>query len=260
MKPALPSADQIWEFSGGEFVSVTGLPLTDRGFRYGLHSFETLRVRKGRAEFADEHLALLKLSPWAGGFSEWDRVREWLARDLATEGVLRLYLTAGDGGLTAAVGASRLFAWFEARDFSAPPETISVGLAGDPVGPQPGAGKTGNYYPNLAALDQARARGFGEALVFDGLDQLVGAGLANVFYRRGGHWFTPPGFRAGVVRQWVLSQLPVTIAPITRAEIAEIDAAFLTSSGIGVLPIDRIEDRRLEIAAEAVTVRAVFNR
>jgi len=241
-------------------AATDGIPITDRGFRYGLHSFETLRVRNGFAEFADEHRELLRQSPWSDGFAEWEKIREWLHQRFSADGMLRLYLTAGDGALTTATSESRFYAWFEPRDFSALPEKVSVAIAPDPAWPQPGSGKTGNYYGNLAALDAARARGFGEAWLFDRNDELVGACLANVFFRRRGKWFTPPGFRAGVIRQWVLSRMPVQIAPLARPEVGEIEAAFLTSSGIGILLIDRIEDRPLEIDAEIAKLRAVLNR
>ncbi|MGH8046983.1 MAG: hypothetical protein ACREKL_07030, partial [Chthoniobacterales bacterium] len=56
------------------FIAGAGLPLTDRGFRYGMSVFETIAIRESAPLLLDAHLARLTESATAAGFnppSEW---------------------------------------------------------------------------------------------------------------------------------------------------------------------------------------------
>jgi len=57
------------------------------------------------------------------------------------------------------------------------------------------------------------------------------------------------------MRTWVMRQLPVEIRSLNRSEIPEIESAFLTSSGIGIRPIQLIEDRELALDASIPNIR-----
>ena len=51
---------KAWRWNGAAYEPCDSLPLTDRGFRYGMSVFESLRVNAdGVAEFFDKHLARL---------------------------------------------------------------------------------------------------------------------------------------------------------------------------------------------------------
>ena len=243
--PTATNNPGVWIYGARGLEPVTGIPITDRGFRYGLHSFETLRVRHGRAEFVTEHLELLHLSPWAQTLPIAE-LKDWLSRPFECEGFVRIFVTAGDGPANAAIGESRIYLWFEAREIDATDSAMTVALSPYPAPHHPGQGKSGNYAINLAALADAKARGFDEALLFNAADELVGAGMANVFYSLGGKWFTPLEGRRGVIRGWVMQQTEVMERTLLRSEIGEIESAFLTSSGIGIVPIQAIEGRRLK--------------
>lgn len=248
----------VWSHQAGGLEPVTGIPITDRGFRYGLHSFETLRVRNGRAEFVEAHLELLQLSPWAQKLPIAE-LSEWLNRPFACEGFVRLFVTAGDGPASPGIGESRIYVWFEARGIEVAPAAMTVALSAFLAPDQPGQGKTGNYAINLAALAEAKARGFDEAFLFNAADELVGACMANCFYVRGGKLFTPPTGRPGVVRSWVKAHMDVTERKLLRSEMADVEFAFLTSSGIGIASISAIEDRGLKVWPLLESLRSALN-
>ena len=44
-----------WLWNGNIFEPADSLPLSDRGFRYGMSLFESVRVRDGRADFWAQH-------------------------------------------------------------------------------------------------------------------------------------------------------------------------------------------------------------
>src|ERR1700761_2206014 len=48
-----------WHWTGTGYKACKTVPLTDRGFRYGMSVFESLRVNAGGPEFFDKHLVRL---------------------------------------------------------------------------------------------------------------------------------------------------------------------------------------------------------
>ena len=89
-----------WTLVGGAFREGACIPVTDRGFRYGMSVFETLAVRQGRILFLDQHLAALKIACAAAGFRA-DGTEALSALEGLADGMLRIYVTAGDGTATA---------------------------------------------------------------------------------------------------------------------------------------------------------------
>ena len=99
--------------------------MSDRGFRYGMSVFETLAVRSGRILFLEEHLAALSAACKAAGFQA-ELAPEINQLEDLPDGLLRIYVTAGDGSLVAAGSHHRIFVFFEPMGFPAA-EEISRG-------------------------------------------------------------------------------------------------------------------------------------
>ena len=55
-KPCPPGA---WRFQSGLWKPCAGVPIEDRGFRYGMSVFETVAIHRGRAVFLEAHLERL---------------------------------------------------------------------------------------------------------------------------------------------------------------------------------------------------------
>lgn len=239
-----------WLWSGRRFEPAAGLPFSDRGARYGMAVFETLRIRDGRPQLWEAHLERLGKAVTQCGFSiPADALHS--AADLfplqAREGVARLYVTAGDGAPADPATDCRVALLFEERRRILP-QSYSLALSPFPHIPPFGGLKTANYWTNAECLRQAQTAGANEALLFAPCGDLIGACMANVFLKTSGNWFTPAllcGARNGVVRAWTLERLDAKEARLKKADVLSAEAVFLTNSWIGVMPVGKIEKKDL---------------
>ena len=239
-----------WTLVEGRFREGADVPVSDRGFRYGMSAFETVAVRNGRMLFLEEHLLALSAACRAAGFkAEKVRATDELA-DLP-DGLLRIYVTAGDGALAGSVSHQRTFAYFEPAEFPSQKEItrgFRLNITRTPFVPVLDGWKTGNYWPNVRALSLARGNGFDETLIVNIERVVISAAMANVFFLREGILQTPVadiGARQGVVRQWITRMTPVRENQLSLEEISAAEECFLTNSRLGVMPVSHIEGRPL---------------
>lgn len=237
----MSTAAKGWLLEGGCWVTAASLPLTDRAVRYGMSVFETLGIRDGEPLFAADHLALLHDAARAFLLPEGAACPDMRLPSLHgnDNGVLRLYITAGDGSPAGAVTEPRVFALFEPQ--SAPrPETQTACLHPRPVAPFARGNKTGNYWLNCAAQSEAAREGFDHALLADHDGRLLSAAFGNLFFVMDGELCTPSlslAVRPGVVRAWVARRQPVSEMEFPAARLHEASELFLTNSRLGVMPL-----------------------
>lgn len=214
----------------GRFEAAPGIPLSDRGFRYGMSVFETIAIRAGRPLLLDLHLARLAESAAAAGLRPpaWEApARAALLAPPITEGAVRLYLTAGDDD----AGPGRAALLFEAMTL--PTELGAAHATLVPFTPATPFGKTGNYWPHFLA----RPADGTEAILHRPDGTLLGGAMANLVLVREGRLLTPAHpTRRGVVCDW-LEAVP---ASLTLADLASADEAFLTNSRVGLLALTAI--------------------
>jgi len=253
---------------GGGFIPLPGIPVDDRGWRYGMAFFESLAIRHGRVEFLETHLERLRQAAAGSGWrledGFFDGTREHLLTAFGPGPVFaRLYLSAGSGGPLAPVDRPRLFAFGEPREAAAPaPYRLVSGRT--PYQPLPGGFKTANYWANVRALAEARAAGADEALLFAPSGEPVSAAMANLFLLTGDELRTPPlssGARRGVIREWVMrsgARQPVSERPLSRDDLRTARAAFLTSSWAGIIPVAAIDGQPLAEPLWSEPIRTRF--
>ncbi len=98
--------------------------------------------------------------------------------------------------------------------------------------------KSCNYLENILAWEDAKSRGFDEAIRLNEKDEIVSACLANVFWKKNGEVFTPPletGCLDGTTRRYMLENQSVSETKASLTELFEADEIFLTSAGIGIV-------------------------
>ena len=240
-----------WHWTGSAFAPCDSLPLTDRGFRYGMSVFESLRVARGEAEFFDQHLARLVQACAEREFVVDENVLRSapaLFQNAAPDGFARIYVTAGDGPPTAPTPQPRVFIFIEERTAPGADDAWELTLHDETHHPLFGGLKTANYWFNVDALAQAKRRGFDEALLFNDRAELVSACCANVFLLHGDRLSTPArssGARAGVIREWVIARRKVEERRLRREDATSADEIFLTNSWLGVQPVATLEGRAL---------------
>ncbi len=233
---------RAWLLRDGAWRAGEGLPLTDRAARYGMAVFATIGVREGRLLFADEHRRLLGEA--AASLLGTNPDIPPVPLDADARGVLRLYVTAGDGAPATPVTQPRVFAMFEACGSDALPQSQTARLHAEPAAPFGHGAKTANYWMNCAAQAAAQADGFDHALLADHSGRLLSGAMGNVFLLLDGQLCTPAatlGVRPGVIRGWVMGRADVREVEFASDVVHRAEEVFLTNSRLGVMPL-RIGD------------------
>lgn len=228
-------------------------------FLYGRGVFTTLAVLARQPQLWDKHwLRVTRDAAVVGidltGFSERS-VYESLISAVAESSFAagRARLTFSDrsavdlwpGGGTGAAELSILTA-----QRGAPKPVFSLGISPYRINTtSPLAGvKSCNYLEHLMALEEARSRGFDEAIRLNERGEVTSACLANIFWRKGGRLFTPTlrtGCLAGTTREFILENLDCEEAMAEIDALVGADEIFLTSAGIGVVQAAEFDGRHL---------------
>jgi branched-subunit amino acid aminotransferase/4-amino-4-deoxychorismate lyase len=230
-------ATKGWLFEGGRWTDATSLPLTDRATRYGMAVFATIGVRDGTAQLLEKHTQLLSAS--AKNLLGVDFRFITPPLDSADRGMLRVYVTGGDGGPADPVREPRIFALFESLSDNLP-DFQTARLHADSVTPFAHGAKTGNYWAQCTAQAGVRAGGFDHALLRDAGGRLLSGAMGNVFFVHKGTLCTPSlslAVRPGVIRSWVMEQQPVQEVEFSADRLEEAAEIFLTNSRLGVMPL-----------------------
>lgn len=106
--------------------------------------------------------------------------------------------------------------------------------------------KTCNYLEPLVSLDEARDKGFAEAIRLNDMGHVTSACMANIFWRKGDELFTPSletGCLAGTTREFVMENFDVREVEADMSELASADAIFLTSAGLGIIAAEEFNGR-----------------
>ncbi len=104
--------------------------------------------------------------------------------------------------------------------------------------------KSCNYLENILSFDDAKAKGFDEAVQLNERGEIVSACLANIFWIKNERIFTPDletGCLKGTTRSLIVENFPVEETKRKLAGLNDAETVFLTSSGLGILKIAEIE-------------------
>ena len=245
-----------WCWDGRSLVShASGLPLSDRGFRYGQHLFESVAVREGKALLALEHLALLDDAARRNGFPFSGALSAALKRFVASvslvDGMLRIYLTAGEGAPGAPIRHAGCYLTWEPTHFPTATElaqgfrltVLQRPFLGDHWGE-----KSGNYAEHLKAIAEARANGADEGIVLDAKGYAISCAMGNLLVwrrtRKGIVLCTPPlarGARSGALLGWVKRNHGVLERDLRPADLGKAVAMAVTNSRLGIMPVSSLD-------------------
>lgn len=239
-----------------------GVPLSDRGFRYGQHLFESIAIRHGAPLLASEHLAQLAASAKDHGYPFSRALSSALRSFLGTlslgDGMLRLYLTAGAGSPCAPIKRPACYLTWEAAHFPSQQE-IEKGYAltllkKSVLGERWGV-KSGNYAAHVEALQMARAAGADEGIVCDEKGRLLSCAMGNLIV-----WMASPksgkdlllytpaatlGARKGTVLRWISAQRELVEQELVITDLRRARALAITNSRLGVMPVATLDGRTL---------------
>jgi branched-chain amino acid aminotransferase len=241
----------------------------DRGFLFGDSVFEVLRTYDGKPFELGAHLERLARSARGMGIAMPIDARRFarevergLAKAANPESYVRIVLTRGEGPLhidpRTAEGPRRVILVSPLLDL--PSElyahgvelmTVRFGRATDHSRAE--GAKVSAYVSNMLAFWDARDRGGYEALMVADDGHVSEGNSSNVFIVRGGAILTPPlslGILPGITRglvQRIAAELGVGFeeAMLFASDFERADEAFLTSSLREVVPVVRIDGRKI---------------
>jgi branched-subunit amino acid aminotransferase/4-amino-4-deoxychorismate lyase len=252
------------------------LPITERGFLYGDGLFETVRAYGGRAFLLARHVARLRSGarmlaiPAPGTTSYWAQA---IGRVLAANGIanaaVRLTVTRGTAAGLDPPAHPRPTVLVHARglDPALPAaQTSGVNVCLLPFGRGSGPFvelKTLGYLPAVLARREARRRKAYDGLYVSPDGTVTEATTANFFVWQDDRLRTPgEGILHGITRDLVATLarrlgLRVEERPIHRADLRRAREMFLTSSVVEILPVVRVDDRKIGTGAPGPITRVL---
>lgn len=234
------------------------VPVTDRGYALGSGVFETMEVLHGHPFAPTRHLQRLSDGARRVGLRAADpelvrrAIDEVTAAEAMAHGRLRITWT----GTTLSVTLT---------EFAAYSPTVAVVTSPWPRNERSvltGVKAIGQA-ENVLALEDAAARGAGEALLLNLSGNVCEGAVSNVFHVLDGELCTPTlssGCLPGVTRALVLKWFGAREIDIPASGLERASEMFVTSSLRGVQPVRALDGRELPAPGPVTAdVMAVFN-
>lgn len=258
---------KIWingKFFGEDKAKIS---IFDRSFLYGDAVFETMRGYAGVIFKLDAHLTRLLRSLRSlkikHGYTK-DHLKKAVYKTLNANALksayVRLVITRGEGRF--GIGYKDTFTpnlIIVAKDFEGYPEWMfQKGVSARIIGVQNEYSilsniKSSNYLNFILARFDAQGMGSDEAILTNTKGNITEGATSNVFIVRSGTIITPSinsGVLPGITRSVIIGiarklRLPVREKAVSRRELLGADEAFLTNSLAEVLPVTKIEGKRV---------------
>lgn len=217
----------------------------DDGFMFGLGAFETIAVEDGRGQLVGWHverlmdaLAFMGIEQSEGAV--YREIERALTDPSLSRGSHALKLVATSDNLLTQTRPNPYGAEDRRRGFRLQTSSIRRNET-SPFTYR----KTLNYGDSISEKRRARSEGFDEALFLNTRGEVAEGATTNIFFVLGSRLITPPvesGLLPGVMRRFVLENLDVCERVVRPEEISAFDAAFVTNSLVGAMPICSIDE------------------
>ncbi|MDD5496280.1 MAG: aminotransferase class IV [Candidatus Omnitrophica bacterium] len=243
------------------------IPVYDRGFMYGDGLFETMRSYSGNIFRLDDHInrllrsmKLFKMRSLYGSGYYKKIVNDTLKANALSDAYVKLIVTRGEGRFGIAHKDSfKPNTVIVAKHFEGYPDwAFRNGLSAKVTGIQNDrsmiAGvKSLNYLPYILARLEAQGRGFDEAILTNTGGCVTEAATSNIFLVKGKSLITPSidsGILPGITRKVIIDiaqGLPMKVEEraVSVRELFKADELFLTNSLAEVLPVTRVDSKRV---------------
>ena len=256
------------------------ISVLDRGLLYGDGLFETMRSYNGMVLALDRHLQRLYRSAGMIGLKIYSSRRyikkgiyKLLRVNRLKDAYIRLAVTRGKGrvGLntTAVKGQSLIIIVKKFTPY--PRECYEKGISLATVSIRRDERsylstiKSLNYLNNILARIEAQGKGADDALLFNTKGKIAESAVSNIFMIRGDRLITPSvdsGILPGITREIVLSiahkaGLRPVAGFISLAELKGADEVFLTNTLMEIMPVIKINKKRIGSGRPGFLTRAV---
>ena len=232
------------------------IPFNDQGFLYGDSLFETIRINSAKPFRLEKHLHRMQsgmstvhleaeslLAEIPGILETYilkNEIEDALARVIITRGV-----STGTPWNTLSEPAMYIFSRSISKVPLGPVKVIFVEEKNYPILRFHPAIKSGNYLGNMLAKKDAEKVGAFEPVFVNREGYVTECAIRNIFFVKGETLLTPAlelGVLPGVIRDTILELakgrgLNVQETLIREDDIDKMDEAFISSTGVGVLPV-----------------------
>lgn len=225
---------------------------------YGSGTFTTLAVHNGQPLFVDKHVRRLNTDSSRLGLAfsiESPKLEGLIHEQLATENIQdgRVRVTLVDessSSIWSDSTESRITLSIIVAGRRTVLEHFKLAISTFPVNSRsPLAGvKSCNYLEQILSLDEAKSRGFHEAVRVNERGHVTSGCMSNIFWLKDERLYTPTlatGCLAGTTREHVLENVDCEEVEVEIGELESADAIYLTSAGLGIVSIAEFDGREL---------------
>lgn len=227
------------------------VPFRDRGFQLGESLFETIRVNGAKPFRVSKHMERLnsgmttiQLSSPAVLEMIPDLVDEYIHRNKLEDALVRIMMTRGESATSTDPAL-----YISSRDIpiadSWPVKVIFLEEQRYPILRFNPAIKSGNYLGNMLAKRDAEQAGAFEPVFINPEGYVTECAIRNIFFIKNNTLLTPSvelGVLPGVIRDTIMELarkrgMRVEESFVRQERLNEMDEAFISSTGVGVLPV-----------------------
>ena len=246
----------------GEFIDAAdaNIDALSAAALYGRGVFTTIAIYDGEPFLLDRHLNRLRSNSVTVGLKYHDeefeclekQLNELITRNSVSDCRARVTLFDGSASeLWTNKREDRIHSLIVTGEQRQIPVELKLTISPFTVNSNsPLAGvKSCNYLENILAADEAKERGFDDAVRSNERGEIASACMANVFWLKGNELFTPvleTGCLAGTTREFVLENFDCHQVKIGLGELKSADFIFLTSAGIGIRQVTAFEKREFD--------------
>jgi len=256
----------------------------DHGFLYGDGVFEGLRIYGGKVFRLEEHLDRL----WNSAKAIWleipitkeemaNAVNDTMKINGIDDGYVRLVVSRGAGTLgldpnrtsdPQVIVITDHIALYPDEYYEKGLEIITVStIRNHPAALNPRV-KSLNYLNNILAKIEGLQANCEEALMLNHKGEVAECTGDNIFLVSRGRLLTPPidaGILEGITRDVVIELaekegIPVLQIPLTRHDVYIADECFLTGSAAEVVPVVKVDSRKIGDGKPGPTTRRLMSR
>lgn len=225
----------------------------DDGYSFGLGTFETIYVYKGKIIFLDEHLerlnSAIKKINLPVDFVKKEEVEKFVKENFSKE--------VDNEAFKILVSEKNKI--FLKRDCNYNEETYKKGFNLNIAEAYRNEKSVFTYCKSLncgdSILEKRRSKnlGFDEPLFLNSKKQITEGATSNIFFVKENKIYTPPltcGLLNGTLRRYIISKFKnkyeIIEKEIYLEDLKDFDEVFITNSLFGVMPVNKIEIDKTE--------------
>lgn len=248
----------MYIYINGKITNKTEISIFDRGFMYGDGAFESLRTYNGEPFLLEEHLKrlketckLLRIKLKIKNFQIKNNVLKLIKKNKLKEAYIKLFVTRGEAlghGLSIKKAKGKPLFIITVEKTNPKPKRCKAIIYSKPRSVWEGSKmKTLNYLECIFARMEAEAKGATEAIFVDSKGNILEGTTCNIFIIKNKALITPPTsaqILPGVTRNYVIKlakKLGIKVKEklFKKKELLSANEAFITSSGVEIVPLNK---------------------